>query len=74
MTFCLIIHGKKRTLLSVGVIAPDNLDTQTLFTLTVLVYLFNLDNYFNFILKLVIHINSLEEKNLIKFSNMATNL
>lgn len=74
MTFCLIIHGKKRTLLSVGVIAPDNLDTQTLFTLIVLVYLFNLDNYFNFILKLVIHINSFEEKNLIKFSNMATNL
>lgn len=79
MASCLIIHTKKRTLLSVGVITPNNLDTQTLFYLTVFVYLFNLDNYsfsfFFFLLKLAIHINPPEGNNdSIKFINMIINL
>lgn len=75
MAFCLTIHAKKRTLLSVGVITSNNLDTQTLFYLTVLVCLFNLDNYSIFLPKLATHINPLEENDdLIKFINMVTNV
>ena len=79
MASCLIIHAK-RALLSEGVITPNNLDTQTLFYLTVFVYLFNLDNYsfsffFFFLLKLATHINPLEGNNdSIKFINMVINL
>ena len=79
MASCLIIHAKKRALLSEGVITPNNLDTQTLFYRTVFVYLFNLDNYsfsfFFFLLKLATHINPLEGNNdSIKFINMVINL
>ena len=82
MASCLIIHAKKRALLSVGVITPNNLDTQALFYLTVFVYLFNLDNYsFSFfffvlfLLKLATHINPLEGNNdSNKFINIVINL